>query len=306
MTRKPPVDLREYEALVATTRSVQLPGDEFKTSFAREALEDMVRQIEETCVWLNVEHLGFLPPSGRWRHAEIREADDGESELFFRGGELPQYLSDAELDQSPFPADLPVASTPDLSLKLTYDRRNFTPEVAAAIEAESDGLASPVERWAELPPIEYSLVIPVVWGATQFMGSFLKELGRAAGAGLAARIGAWTKRSRQPDRTVVFTLDFELPDGGHVCGFALAPPDDVEVAVDNALLAVEDLAAIAGAVAQLGMLPDVKQAAYFLDGDHWHLGWWSDGERVIRTPWFEANPPDIQGVLGRPPFGKTE
>lgn len=303
MKRETQPPLEQFEAFVATTRPVRASGDRFSTAFTREALEDMGRQVEEGCVWLDVEHLAFMPPSGRWRGAELRVGADGESELFFRGIELPQRVATAELMETlaSLPEGLPESQVSELSTQLAFERRNFAPEVASQIHSEGPGLVTQYERWSDLPPLEFILAIPVTWGASQFAGAFLKELGRAAGAGLAARIGSWSRRSKQPDRTAVFTLHFDLPNGASVSGYAFAEPGEVETQVNRSLMASEELASIAAAVSELNLLPGLKRAAYFLDGDTWRLGWWSDGDQVTRTQWFDAHPPDINGVLGHAP-----
>jgi hypothetical protein len=141
----------QHEAFVASTRPVKLAGESHYTSFAREALEDMARQVEDECVWLNVEHLSFLPPAGRWRRAEVRPTDDGESELYMFGDDLPQLRArepgqlKVDLGRLSESSDLPI------SVQLSYDRRNFDPDTAKEIQRESGGIARPAERWSELP-----------------------------------------------------------------------------------------------------------------------------------------------------------
>ena len=43
-------DSDEYKALAASSRAVRLRGEGRLTRFPREALDDMARQIDETCV----------------------------------------------------------------------------------------------------------------------------------------------------------------------------------------------------------------------------------------------------------------
>ena len=262
----------------------------------------MVHRIEQSAVWVMVEHLDFLPPLGRQRHAQVIEAADGEAALYVRiDGNMPRLLAeDAPNNLGPTNA-LPPATAPELALRILYDRRNFRSAVADVIEEESGGLAVPLERHAELPPLEYVVAIPVVWGAARFFGAFFDELGRVAGQGLSTRIASWTGESKDPSRTSVLKLDFELPDGAHLTGFVFAAPGEIEPAVDDLLGAAEGLATIAGLQRDSAILPGMKLAACFLHEGEWQLGWWTDGDRVIVTNWFTENPPDVQGVLGHMP-----
>ena len=289
-------------AFVASTRPVQLLGDDFLTQLTRSALENMVEQLGQKDIWCYVEHLDFLPPLGRWREAEIREADDGEAELYFIGRRLPQYVAETTPRLSDRISRLPSSTSPPLSVRLEYDRRSFDPKTATSIEQESGGIASPVERRAEIPPLEYWLIIPVVWGATRFLGSFFDQLGQAAGEALTTKIASWTKKSKQPDRSTVFVLDFRLPDGARLSGFVFAAPNEVGSTIAAALRVSGDLATVAGLQKEDEFLPGMKQAAYFFDGEEWQLGWWTDGECVVLTKWFGANIPNVEGVLGQHPL----
>ena len=274
-------------------------GDDFVTSFSRSALDDMARSIEQSGVWVTVEHLDFLPPLGRQRHARVIEAADGEADLYVQlDGDMPRLLVEDGPNLLDATNALPPAAAPDLTVRILYDRRNFAPGAADVIDKESGGLARPLERHAELPPLEYVVAIPVVWGAVRFFGAFLDELGRAAGQRLSTKVASWTGESRDPSRTAVLKLEFELPDGAHVAGFAFAAPGEVESAMDDLLEAAEGLATIAGLQRDSGVLPGMKLAAYFLDEGEWQLGWWADGAGIAITNWFTENPPDVQGVLG--------
>ena len=263
----------------------------------------MVCSIEQSAVWVMVEHLDFLPPLGRQRHARVLEAADGEAELYVQTDvDMPRLLAEVGPNIRDTSNALPSAAAPDLTVRILYDRRNFAPSAADVIEEESGGLAFPVERQAELPPLEWVIAIPVVWGAARFSGAFLDELGRAAGQGLSAKIASWTRKSREPSRTSVLKLDCELPDGAHLAGFLFAAPGEIEPAVDDLFEAAEGLATIAGLQSDRGVLPGMKLAAYFLDEGEWQLGWWTDGNSINITNWFTENPPDVEGVLGHKPF----
>ncbi|MYB24182.1 MAG: hypothetical protein F4X37_03585 [Acidimicrobiia bacterium] len=193
---------------------------------------------------------------------------------------------------------LQTSDCPALSVTTAFSRRNFSRDIATEISQDSDVKATPLERHAALPPLEYVLTILVVWGAMRFVGSFLDELGKAVGQSFATKLSSWSKRSREPERTVIFALSFELPAGGSLDGFILAPAAELESAIDSALSASEQLAEIAGVQNEFCIFPDIKRAVFFLHGSVWRLGWWTDGERTILTEWFRENPPDITGILG--------
>ncbi len=292
-----------YRARVVTTRPVRARGDDHLTRFAPDCLHDMARQVEDNCVWFNIEHLSFLPPFGRWRSAEIELCEDGEEELFFDGEELPHYVGSFD-DDALYErvAHLAVRPAPSVKAEIHYDRRNHDRPTARDIKLESRCPARARERRAELPPLEYVLSIPVVWGAARFAGAFLEELGRAAGEALAGKIRTWAGKSKQPDRSLVFAVKFKLDDHRRLRGFVIAGPSEGDEVLERALDNVEHLATIAGFQAEQDLLPGMIESAFFFDGERWRLGWWTDGERVIQTSWLQQNPPDVVGVLGRPPL----
>lgn len=83
-------------------------------------------------------------------------------------------------------------------------------------------------------------------------------------------------------------------------GFVIAGVDEVESSVEKALSACESLATVAGLHNDGVFLPEMRKAAFFLEEGKWMLGWWTDGHRIVTTRWFKENPPDAEGVLGRP------
>lgn len=300
-TSTTPTPTAEYRALVASTRPVQARGDEHMTPFSSECLHDMARQARENCVWFSIEHLSFLPPFGRWRDGFVRPADDGAEELVFVGSELPRFVAavdEAHLDE--MIASLPESGSADPAPTLHFDRRNFTPEVADEIRLDFRCPSQARERWAELPPLEFALVIPVVWGATRFAGAFLDALGRAAGDALVSKIKNRATESKEPGRSLVFAVEFPTSDGALIRGVVLAPPSDPDLLLQRAWDNVEALATVAGIHEARGLLPKLVEATFFFDGDRWRLGWWTDGERVVETTWLIQNPPNCEAVLGRP------
>jgi hypothetical protein len=297
----------QYRALVLSTRPIQARGDDHVTKFASGCLHDMTRQVRDGYVWLSVEHLSVLPPLGRWRDAQVELCEDGEEELFFTGEDLPHYVGD--FDDSALQrviAGLPISSAPTIAPELHYDRRNYDWATALEIEQECDCPAHGHERWAELPPLEFALAIPVVWGATRFAGAFLDELGRAAGQALASKIRSWAGKCKDPNRSQVFVVVFRLDEHTTLRGCVVVPPSDPENLLQRAWNSVEALATVAGLQADRDFLPGMVDSAFFFDGDRWQLGWWTDGERVIETTWLRDNPPDTNGILGRPLFRESD
>lgn len=290
---------RMWRGMIASTRSVRLRGEDRIVKFERTALDDMERQLNEKFMPLNHEHLEFMPPIGRIDVATVRVAEDGESELHVSGSLLQNRVVFLEKDLFVLHHEIPKIDSLDLSVSVVYEPRNFEESVARSIEEELGQHAQPVERWAELPPLEFALFVPVIWGAAKFTGAFLEALGQAAGSALAEKISSWTRRSKQPNRTVVFAVKFQISDYSTICGYVLATQDEIQTAVDRALEASEELAVIAGLQKEKELLPAMKDAVFFLDEGQWHLGWWTDGETVFRTIWFESNPPDVDGVLSR-------
>ena len=302
-----PLGKDPWGALIASTRAVRLLGDDKIVRFARSALDGAAEQVRDAHVWFQREHLEFLPPIGLATDGFVRECDDGEAELCLNGITLPSALVDEPATLHSRCVDLPLQDTPDLSVVLEYDRRNFDTKNEEFIASDSGGIASPLERWAALPPLEFVLTIAVTWLGVRFVGSLVDQLGETVYRALARKIASWAQRSKDPLRTVVFRLEFEYPSGARLCGFVLAPPNEVESAIGDALESLNDLAAIAGLQGEEDLLPSMKKAAFFLNSGEWSLGWWTDGETVFRTEWFEANPPDIRGVLGgAPPWNIDE
>lgn len=300
-------DEQQWKMILASTRPVRLRGDNHVTQFTRSSLDDAAEQVHHNYVPLRVEHLSFMPPIGIMNTAEVQETEDGEAELCVSATSIKKRcLVGDELDIPQLYADLESAVIPEISVELEYDRRNFDNDTITDIQQDFGDIARPVERWSELPPLEYLISIPVVWGAaipvvlgaTKFAGAFFDELGRTAGKALSTKISSWTRNSKQPDRTIVFGLRFKLSNGAYVCGYVLPSPDNIEPSVDRMLKESEKLASIAGIQNEHNIFPSMKEAAFFFD-EEWHLGWWTDGESIFYTSWFQENPPDIDGVLGR-------
>lgn len=300
-----------YEAVLASTQVVQLAGDQHSTRVTREALESMAAQINAHGIPFISEHLGFLPTLGYARNAWVRDREDGESELRVGLALLPQRQGIAEpnLDDVEL-SEFTRSWETEPHVEITFDRRNFARDVSHQIDRSTSDVVQPAERWAELPPLYYAFFVPVIWGACKFAGAFLERLGALCADAVHAKASSWVastaRASKDPSRSVTVEFAFEFPDGGRLSGFVLAPTENIEAAVDNGFNHIEKLATVAGIQAESEVFPGLRQAAYFLDGDDWHLGWWTDGREVMLTTWFEANPPNVTAVLGREPMEQTD
>jgi Flp pilus assembly pilin Flp len=89
--------MREIEAVAATTHL-----DSHNERLAREGVEMMVRQYNETCIPMWVQHDPRIPPVGRFLRAEARELPDGElavvayGEMWEPGDSVP-FLPDRKM-----------------------------------------------------------------------------------------------------------------------------------------------------------------------------------------------------------------
>jgi hypothetical protein len=297
----------DYTIRGITTEVVEIEGEP-PTRFTRGALEDAARQIRTTFIPMNVEHLGFLPPMARWYEAEVVDRDDGESELILHGRKLPHYVPAGD-DPDPLRlvAGLPkTESLGAVAAEFWVEPRNYE---ASALEQLSQDAPIDVEHHSQrsiLPPIEWIITIPVVWGAAQFLGAFFSELGRASAAELVSWLKGWQAHVKQPQRDRLVTLRFDLPDGGIVYGFI--PLVENDTGTDQKILSALDssaqLAGFCGIQRESGVLPDLKRAAFVFAENQWRFAWWTDGDAVYHTRWFDENTPDAARFLGHPPPGQ--
>lgn len=302
------VETADLRVHAGSTRVVTLRGrGGERVAFSREALEGMARQAREHFIPMTVEHLDFLPPIGRWRDGELVTAQDGETDLFLVGGPLRQLVPAGE-DPDPFsmlpemPVGLPL---PDLDIAVTFEHSNFERADLLSIRSEAPIRVEAEERWAELPPLVWTLAIPVTWGAMKFAGAFFETLGKATADALVGWVRRAWNRSKEPDRDRLLTLRFDLPDGASIYGFIPSAFDDPEAAanLERALASSGELASLAGAQSEQPIFAGLQRAAFILDGAAWRLAWWTDGEGVYRTNWFERYAPDPSRFLGRPLLG---
>jgi hypothetical protein len=305
--RPPPTGWDEYEitAKMASTRPVVTTSGE-TVVFARSALESALEHVRTSFVPMVIEHLAFLPPTGRWHDGEIVTAEDGSDELVIHGRWL-RRLRPAGPDPDPWTALPGVGSAekPPASISIenvSLEPRNFEPEDLEHAKSISPVPVEEEHRWSALPPLDWVFVIPVVWGLTRFAGSFLDTLGRESAEALVRWVRGLSGQAKDRERDRLVTLRFVLPDGAFVFGFIPLPAkEDLEPETVAALGAAGRVAEFAGAQASHQVLGELRQAAsLWKDGD-WHLAWWVAGDETVRvTNWFLAHEPDPARFLGRP------
>jgi hypothetical protein len=279
-------------------------------AFAPQALEGMADQVRSGYVTITAEHLTLVPPIGRWRDAEVVTADDGAKELIMYGRAFPMLRpvgKDPEIWADLASLHLDAAPTNVAIDHVGVEPRAFGTEKYDALVADAPIAVERLERWSTLPPLEWFLVIPVVWGAARFAGSFLDTLGRESAEALVRWLRRLPDEASDSNRDRVVTLQFELPDRSVVFGFVVIAVDEAfDATVLEALGAAGKLAEVSGVKAKGLALTDVRQAAFFWRDHDWHLGWLSTDEDVRVTHWYTANQPDLSRLLGRPFLGEAE
>jgi hypothetical protein len=297
-------------ALVAkgmSTRPVHT-ADGTIVQFTREALEGAAQQVQSGFIPIVIEHLSLLPPAGRWHSAEVVTAEDGADELVMQG-HLFRTLRPTGADPDVWALlsdDRPAADVRPSIASIELEPRNFDAEVFAAAKNNAPLAVHEENRWSELPPLEWALAIPVLWGATKFLGSFLDELGRGSARAALDWIANLASGAKDRHRDSIITLKFELPGGDPVgplvYGFVpVEAAGDVVAEVLPALDGAGPIAELAGMQAEAEVLGKLQRAAFMWKGGGWHLAWWVvDDETVRVTNWFLANEPDPARFLGRP------
>jgi hypothetical protein len=291
--------------MAMSTRPFRLPDDEHITKFSREALEDMLRQAQSTFLPATLEHLPFLPPIARWNAGAIVDAADGAAELILEGADLQQLV---RIGPDPTPLDsvdaLPLASRGlhPQEVELDYEPRNYKHEDAKAFRDEAPISLGKSAAWSALPPIEWVVSIVVLWPAVRFVGAFLDELGHASGKAVVEWIHSASKRAHASERARLFTIRFTLDEGRYVSAII---PFDAKTKPAEMIAALESANSIASFAAVLkqgktGLYDSWVRGTFIFDAGTWNFGWWTDGERVYRTRWFEENCPDPARFLGRP------
>lgn len=298
----------DYVARAMSTRPAQIEGTDYITVVTREALEGMAAQVAEGFVPILIEHLSYIPPIGRWHSAEVIEAPDGEFELELRGSALRQLVpvGDDPRDILSLVDRLPEEDLPAATAELHYEARNFTSEELRSLQEAPPFPLKEEHKWSSLPPLIWTLSIPVLWGACKFAGSFFETLGKESAEAVARWLRAARNRSKEADRDRMLTLEFELRDGSLIYGFIPCRSQgdgDADAELIAGLRDSGTLASFAGLQQERGVFPNMQRAALiFLDG-RWHLAWWTDGDSVFRTRWFDDHVPDPARFLGRPLLG---
>ena len=282
--------------LLLHTRPVKLKGEDHITVVTKEALDDLADQILTRQIPVTTEHLGFIPQIGVMEDPRVVEASDGAFELWAITRPLPKRTA-GEPDLQAL-AELPTGDCPSLTLGMSFSRRNFSDSDGLAIKDEADIPIESDEKWSAVPPNEFILTVAASWVAMKFAGAFVAELGKQAGGALGAQIASWSKRSKVPERDILFTLEFEVTSQEKIVGYVIAKPDQIEQQVSRALDASEPLASLAAVANKQDLFPDFKTVVYVFDGRSWRLAWWTDGESVAITNWYKQNPPDTTGLLG--------
>jgi hypothetical protein len=305
----PALEWKDDDVVVkaGSTRPVTLSTGEV-VRFAPEALADIADQIATKFIPMNVEHLGMLPPVGRWHEGEIVTAEDGAEELLLRGRLLPRRVP-VGLDPNVWafleeldPARELAPGTVEID-HVALEPRNFDERHLEAAKQSSPLPIREETRWSELPPLEWVFAIPVIWGLARFTGSFLDTLGRETAQALIHWVGDLASEAKDGDRDRILSLRFVLPDESLVYGYILVPADaDLDLEAIPALEAAGRLAEIAGAQAEKAILGDARLTAFLWSGGQWNFAWAAFDEDVRVTRWFLANTPDPSRFLGRPLF----
>ncbi|MFL6123728.1 hypothetical protein [Actinophytocola sp.] len=266
-----------------------------------EALEGMLRQAREGFVVMNIEHLNVYPPFARWSDGEIRTLDDGEKQIYLFGEPIEQYVATADVPD-------PFGSAPDVDIapfeghikaSIEAEPRNFDQDTWASVRAESPLPIKEVSKWSALPPLEWLLAIPVIWGLKRFAGSFLDRLGSLSAEGLASWIRNSSQRSLDAQRDRYLTISMELDGYRWVRGFVPFGPDDDETVIKEALDSAGYLAEVAG-LQNEGATQNAQQIAYVFDGLEWHLAWFIRDGVAYQTRYFADHMPQPERFLGQP------
>ena len=286
-----------------STRDITLSTGE-RYRFAPEALIDMLAQVRANSIPMVAEHLHILPPMGRWFDGEVVTADDGEQDLYLLGEPLRLFRLQAGEEEKLTSEVRKALSTPSVPLSLAaefrLEGRNFDDDVLAELTRTAPLPVKEEHRWAALPPLEWIIAVPVVWGATRFAGSFFDTLGTEAAKSIVDWIKRFRSRSRESDRHALVTVSFELPGSRTVLASYVLPPEGVYEELALALNRVGSVAEFVGAHAEAGLLPDLRRACFLYSEGRWRLAWIATEDSAFYTKWFEDHPISPSRFLGHP------
>jgi hypothetical protein len=288
-----------------STRPVRIAGEDHTTRFTEGAMEHAIEQVRHMFVPVGIEHLDFLPPWGRVYDGEIVEASDGEKDLVMKARELPQFeWSGIDIQIDAIVADLPEHEPVEVDINVGFEKRNFSADALHELEANAPVTLHEQTKWAVLPPIAFAILIPVLWGSVKFAGAFCEQLGQSAAQALVAWLKKAADTSLEPERDRSYTIGFDLGEQKTVDGFILIQHDDPEgeQKLAQAFEASHVLAAFAGYQKETEFLPNLARASFIFDQGSWKLAWWTDGDCVYRSSWYQVNSPSAARFLGRPPL----
>ncbi|MEU5727178.1 hypothetical protein ABZ783_35980 [Micromonospora sp. NPDC047738] len=301
----PPGGLREWVMRTGvTTRTITLRSGE-RYSFAREALDDTVRQVESRFIPMAVEHLSYLPPLGRIYRAEVVEDDTGHADLIFRARELHRRRSrDLTLREIPVDGE---PNQPDIDLQLSAEPRNFEPADWEELTETAPIQLRHTAAWSELPPLIWILSSIVTWGVGEFAKAFVARFGENFADRLPSWLVAAGKKAKDSDRHNLLEFRFETSLGILVTAYIPFDPQAAD-AVEKLRDGLDGLGAVgdfAGYVNQGGG-EDLQLAAFIFDSGEFRLAWWASPDTAYVSPWFERHYPDPTLFLGRPVLAPKE
>jgi hypothetical protein len=122
-------------------------------------------------------------------------------------------------------------------------------------------------------------------------------MGRTTASAVLAWIKNASAKAREPARDAIVTLRFVLDQERYVQGMIILPSGE-DGEAREALEAAGILGSIAGLLRDGEHLPGLKRGTFMWDSGDWHLAWWTDGERVLTTQWYERSSPDVEAILG--------
>lgn len=294
-------DRDEFEARGPSTRPVRLRGEDYEVSFAREALERMAEQVQVGYIKMNVEHLSYMPPVGRWHRAEVVDYADGNSELVMFGHSLStQRATDTVLTRNP-PEDVPPAPELIDGVEISLESRNFDAADWERLKNESPLRVEEQAAWSWLPPIIWLISVPVTWGVTQFVGGFLNRLGEASADGLVDWIKRNTQHAKESSRDALVEVSFDISPNLRVLAFVQfnAHTKDAVSELRSGLDGLGPVASFAGWMTTEQHPAEVRQVAFLHSDGEWQLCWWATEDSVFVTDWFGENYPEPERFLGR-------
>lgn len=280
-------------------------------AFAPEALEQMASRINGgTFLPIHEEHLTYLPPIARMVAARVDQADDGALELVTTGETLPLAIFGDDPEPLPaVPSSMPATDAVPETFHISLEPRNFEPHVFSGLMTSAPVPLRTHSQWSALPPLEIMFILPVTAGIAAGLAAFFKSFGSELGTQSAKALSAWIvsvrNRAKEPERDLMLSARYELPNGAIIRGYM--PAAVGQEVIETHLAAWADLSWFIEQIVQVEE-SEFKQASFVHDGQQWRLGWIvTTGEAVYVTQWFRdhaPNPlrfltPDHRALLGQ-------